>query len=168
MALEVAAHREPVPDLRDVCPFRGLAPFTHGDAEFFFGRRRLVGELVARLRDSSLLVLVGASGSGKSSLLQAGLLPALGRTHVVVRPGQSLPLPGATEILAVDQFEELFGPEIDEEARVVFVDALVDLAWDPEPRTILLLALRADFFGHLAAIPSWRISRRRTMFCSGR
>lgn len=153
LALEVATRREPAPDLRDVCPFRGLAPFTHGDAEFFFGRRRLVGELVARLRDSPLLVLVGASGSGKSSLLQAGLLPALGRSHVVVRPGQSLPLPGATEILAVDQLEELFGPEIDEEARVVFVDALVDLAWDPEPRTILLLALRADFFGHLARYP---------------
>ena len=45
------------------------------DAEFFFGRERLVDELVARLADAPLLAIVGASGSGKSSLLRAGLLP---------------------------------------------------------------------------------------------
>ncbi|MGZ4335357.1 MAG: nSTAND1 domain-containing NTPase, partial [Gaiellaceae bacterium] len=136
--------------LRDVCPFKGLAPFETADAEFFFGRERLVDELVARLRDAPLLALVGASGSGKSSLLRAGLLPALGREHVLVRPGDPLPPLGEGSVLAVDQFEEVFAPTVAEEDRRAFVDALVDAAWDPERRTVVLIALRADFFGHLA------------------
>src|SRR5581483_1224546 len=57
----------------DVCPYKGLAPFGEADAELFFGRERLVDELVARVDESSLLALVGPSGSGKSSLLAAGL-----------------------------------------------------------------------------------------------
>jgi WD40 repeat protein len=61
----------------DVCPFKGLASFEPGDAEYFFGRERLVSELVARLVGASFLAIVGPSGSGKSSALRAGLLPAL-------------------------------------------------------------------------------------------
>ncbi len=53
-------------------------------------------------------------------------------------------------VLAVDQFEELFAPVIGEEERHAFVEALVETAWDPERRTVVLIALRADFFGHLA------------------
>ena len=71
--------RSDPPPLRNVCPFKGLAPFEAADEEFFFGRERLVDELVGRLQDAPLLAIVGASGSGKSSLLRAGLLPALGR-----------------------------------------------------------------------------------------
>ena len=62
---------------RAVCPFRGLAPFDSAHAEYFFGRERLVAELVARLVGSTLLAVVGPSGSGKSSAVRAGLLPAL-------------------------------------------------------------------------------------------
>jgi WD40 repeat protein len=64
------------PDPR-VCPWRGLASYAVEDARWFAGRERLVAELVARLAGSRLLALVGASGSGKSSALQAGLLAAL-------------------------------------------------------------------------------------------
>ena len=136
--------------LRNVCPFKGLAPFEAADEEFFFGRERLVDELVGRLQDASLLAIVGASGSGKSSLLRAGLLPALGREYALVRPGDPLPSIGEISVLAVDQFEELFSPVIGEEERHAFVEALVETAWDPERRTVVLIALRADFFGHLA------------------
>ena len=74
---------------RRVCPFKGLAPFEAADAEFFFGRERLVDELVARLAAAPLLAVIGPSGSGKSSLLRAGLLPAIdSRQQVVVRPGE--------------------------------------------------------------------------------
>ena len=104
--------------LRDVCPYKGLAPFEVEDAEFFCGRERLVAELVARLADAPLLALVGSSGSGKSSLLRAGLLPALGNPAVVLRPGERsgselladlgrVP-PSERLVIAVDQFEELF------------------------------------------------------------
>jgi WD40 repeat protein/tRNA A-37 threonylcarbamoyl transferase component Bud32 len=61
----------------EVCPFKGLASFEPADAEYFFGRERLVAELVARLVGPSFLAIVGPSGSGKSSALRAGLLPAL-------------------------------------------------------------------------------------------
>jgi basic membrane lipoprotein Med (substrate-binding protein (PBP1-ABC) superfamily) len=59
-------------------PFKGLRAFTEADAADFFGRRQLVDELCAVLaRGARLVVLVGPSGSGKSSLAAAGLLPAL-------------------------------------------------------------------------------------------
>ena len=57
----------PDPSEPEVCPFRGLAPFDAAHAEYFFGRERLVAELVARLVGSTLLAVVGPSGSGKSS-----------------------------------------------------------------------------------------------------
>ncbi|HLK46301.1 MAG TPA: NACHT domain-containing protein, partial [Acidimicrobiales bacterium] len=60
-----------------VCPYKGLAPFDAADAALFFGRERLVATLVARVAVSRFVAVVGASGSGKSSLLRAGLLPAL-------------------------------------------------------------------------------------------
>ena len=62
---------------RCVCPFKGLASFDVADAPYFFGRERLVAELVARLVGAPLLGVVGPSGSGKSSVVRAGLLPAL-------------------------------------------------------------------------------------------
>ena len=136
--------------VRDVCPYKGLAPFDAEDEEFFFGRERLVTELVARLQETPLLAIVGASGSGKSSLLRAGLLPALGREYALVRPGNPLPPLGETPVLGVDQFEELFSADLGEGERHAFVEQIVETVWDPERRTIVVLALRADFFGHLA------------------
>ncbi|MGH8895537.1 MAG: NACHT and WD repeat domain-containing protein [Egibacteraceae bacterium] len=59
------------------CPYKGLAAFQAEDAQWFFGRQRLVAELVVRLSEHPLLVVVGPSGSGKSSVLRAGLLPAV-------------------------------------------------------------------------------------------
>ena len=59
------------------CPYKGLAPFAEADASLFFGRERLVGELAARTVGVGLLGIVGASGSGKSSVVAAGLLPSL-------------------------------------------------------------------------------------------
>ncbi|MFD5245607.1 hypothetical protein ACFWIW_13730 [Amycolatopsis sp. NPDC058340] len=65
-------------------PYIGLAAFGPDDAVRFFGRERLVGKLVARLSDQRFLAVLGASGSGKSSLLRAGLLPALGEGSVTM------------------------------------------------------------------------------------
>jgi WD40 repeat protein/class 3 adenylate cyclase len=59
------------------CPYKGLASFEEADAAYFFGRERLVGELAARTVQVGLLGLVGASGSGKSSVVAAGLFPSL-------------------------------------------------------------------------------------------
>jgi hypothetical protein len=61
----------------DLCPYVGLDTFRESDTHRFFGRAQLVAEMVRRLLDARLLAVVGPSGSGKSSLVQAGLLPAL-------------------------------------------------------------------------------------------
>ena len=63
----------------DRSPYKGLDSFGPRDAEVFFGRERLVADLVARVAGGGLLAMVGPSGSGKSSLVRAGLLPAIGR-----------------------------------------------------------------------------------------
>ncbi len=62
---------------RTICPFRGLEPFREEDAPFFFGREREIGRLRALLEDHTIVTLVGASGTGKSSLVRAGLIPRL-------------------------------------------------------------------------------------------
>ena len=74
------------------CPYRGLLPYSESDAEVFYGRERLTAELAAKLaarvNDRGLVVVTGASGSGKSSLLRAGLLPILARGQQVPGSGQ--------------------------------------------------------------------------------
>lgn len=59
------------------CPYKGLAAFQPEDASLFYGREAFVDELVSRLRAARKLVIGGPSGSGKSSLLRAGLIPAV-------------------------------------------------------------------------------------------
>lgn len=58
-------------------PFVGLRPFDKADAHLFFGRDAQVDELLSRLRTQRFVVVMGTSGSGKSSLIRAGLIPAL-------------------------------------------------------------------------------------------
>jgi WD40 repeat protein/energy-coupling factor transporter ATP-binding protein EcfA2 len=59
------------------CPYRGLFHFGPGDAEYFFGRERFVEELVIATQTRNFISLLGASGSGKSSVVLAGLVPKL-------------------------------------------------------------------------------------------
>ncbi|MCW8382155.1 nSTAND1 domain-containing NTPase [Streptomyces justiciae] len=70
-------------------PYTGLRSFTEEDAEWFFGREQLVEEVAGRLERQRFVVVIGASGSGKSSLLRAGLVPRLqaAATVVVLTPG---------------------------------------------------------------------------------
>jgi len=79
--LAAIRHRHVGPRWDAGCPYRGLLPFDQEHAEVFCGRQRLTAELVVklagRLAGPSMVVLSGASGAGKSSLLHAGLLPAL-------------------------------------------------------------------------------------------
>ena len=58
-------------------PYRGLTAFSENDAGHFFGRERLVARLAGRLSTASFLCVIGDSGSGKSSLVRAGLVPSL-------------------------------------------------------------------------------------------
>jgi energy-coupling factor transporter ATP-binding protein EcfA2 len=74
--------KPPGPDIArdqsgDICPYQGLEAFDEEHAEFFFGRERDVQRLVEKLKLTRFLAVLGASGSGKSSLVRAGLIPAL-------------------------------------------------------------------------------------------
>ncbi|HEX2314745.1 MAG TPA: hypothetical protein VHJ17_13470 [Thermomonospora sp.] len=89
---QVPTGLRPSGDDDDVCPYQGLAPFEADRTDLFFGRARatsaLLERLGARLKDGgSLLLVSGASGVGKSSLLRAGLIPGLARGM--------LPVPGS-------------------------------------------------------------------------
>jgi hypothetical protein len=73
-------------------PYRGLQAFTEEDSEFFFGRERYVAEITARLQSRPIVPIIGPSGSGKSSILLAGVMPRLKATGTwrvaVFRPGR--------------------------------------------------------------------------------
>jgi DNA-binding SARP family transcriptional activator len=164
-----------------VCPFKGLAFFDRADAEYFCGRERLVSELLARLVESSLVGILGPSGIGKSSLLRAGVLPAVsagslpgssGWRQLLLRPGAHPAVElqralhgdrlgdalgelssGGRLVVAVDQLEELFTLCEQEDERAAFLDQLAEAAGDPERRAVVVVALRADFYGRLAPYP---------------
>ena len=174
----------PVADGR--CPFKGLASFEPVDADYFFGRERLVAELAARVVGAGFLGIIGPSGSGKSSVLRAGLLPALSSGVLpgsddwrlqLLRPGErpldelrrvlgsgaedpiaealdTLPA-GGRLLVAVDQLEELFTACRSDHQRAAFVDEIARAATDPEGRAVVVVALRADFYGRFAAYPAF-------------
>ncbi|MCC6178679.1 MAG: TIR domain-containing protein [Chloroflexi bacterium] len=80
----------------DRCPYRGLENFEEADADIFFGREPDVQRLLEQLKGARFLAVLGPSGSGKSSLVRAGLVPALRRGQVpeseswatqILRPG---------------------------------------------------------------------------------
>ena len=163
---------EPATTAPVVCPFKGLASFEADDAPYFFGRERLVAELVARLVGAPLLGVVGPSGSGKSSVVRAGLLPALARgvlpgsedwqqaAHPArrapaarARRARSTDVAGGRVVLAVDQFEETFTACRDEQERSrVHRRARRGLAQSGAAAP-WSLAIRADYYGRCAGYP---------------
>ncbi|HJY65544.1 MAG TPA: hypothetical protein VJ254_02355, partial [Streptosporangiaceae bacterium] len=75
------------PRWADGCPYRGLLPYEQAHETVFCGRGRLVATLAGTMAQAGLVMVTGASGAGKTSLLQAGLVPALARGVQV--PGSS-------------------------------------------------------------------------------
>ena len=156
----------------ETCPYRGLRPFGPQDADFYFGRDAVVSDAVRRLEEFPFLIVVGASGSGKSSLVRAGVLPELataGHRPTVVVPGAD-PVAALTSavaelrpdgVLAVDQLEEVFahttGPAVARE----FLDELAGLALAGTP---VVTTLRADHLGSMAVSPELsRLAERGVM-----
>lgn len=84
-------HRLNLPPIPKRNPYKGLQSFDETDRELFYGRDRVITELRAKAEESKLLVVSGASGTGKSSVIKAGLLPVLRaegyRLLPVIRPG---------------------------------------------------------------------------------
>jgi DNA-binding SARP family transcriptional activator/WD40 repeat protein len=164
---------EPAPTARDdASPYPGLAPYDEDDAESFFGREEEIRTCLERLAAVRLLAVVGPSGSGKSSLLRAGLAAALRRDRrstVVLSPGRhpvdalTAAAPRSTSVVLVDQAEEAFALCEDEDERQRFFDSLVAHT----DRGRVVLALRADHTGDLAASPRLAALVERGLFLLG-
>jgi hypothetical protein len=205
----VAPEEEVVDPSASVNPFRGLEVFDEAHAEFFFGRDALTQQLVEQLREDRFLAVIGPSGSGKSSVVRAGLIPQLRQGGlpgsaswpvVVMRPGSHpleslaarlvpvLELPGspiaeqgaildllgkderglhnaistvvatgsadARVVIVVDQFEEIFAPDADAHGRDRFVANLLYASSIAGGQAVVVLTMRADFFGKCASIPA--------------
>lgn len=90
-------------DRQLVNPYKGLAAFQEEDQQWFFGRDKLIKELAAEIPSTNFYSLLGASGSGKSSLISAGVLPRLREmgdyTFFQCHPGNS-PFKELVEVLA--------------------------------------------------------------------
>ena len=96
-------------------PYKGLDVFEEEDAELFFGRERIVADLVTRVKESRTVFVTGPSGSGKSSLVRAGLIPTLKNgaiknsqqwLYTTIKPGRD-----PFEALAI-AFSRLKSPEL--------------------------------------------------------
>src|SRR5262249_48757488 len=140
---------------RGTCPYRGLAAYDVGDAEWFFGREREGAECLGVADATGVVAIVGASGAGKSSLGRGGGGPALrrpGRGGAVVVP-QANPegaLAGVAKgsVLVVDQLEELFVACGDAPTRARFAAAVV--RWSAVAPVVV--TLRADYLTQVAEL----------------
>lgn len=196
-------------------PYKGLYAFEETDAGLFFGRDDLIADLIEHMakddRLARFLAVVGASGSGKSSVIRAGLIPALrqgaipGSEHwaitllphpetsdalmerlgkrTVARAGNARQrqfgehrrsgietqritedTDAAEHVLVIDQFEEIFAPTADANARDDLLDYIHTAVVDANNHLRVIIALRADFYGHPLQHPHFsHLIRQRTV-----
>ncbi|KAM3089850.1 TIR domain-containing protein [Phormidesmis sp. 146-35] len=159
----------PPPD----CPYPGMKPFGLDDRDRFFGREEEVNQLLEHLRLHPFITVIGPSGSGKSSLVFAGLIPALRESRLFasggwqiqsMRPGETpqtalkqalasgAQQQAARMLLIVDQFEELF--TLAKEEAIPFQENLLKLV--KTPNVYLVLTVRADFYADLMTSLLWQ------------
>ena len=162
-------------DFSEECPYKGLAAYQPEDAEYFCGRESMTDELLRRLQLHDVLVVGGPSGSGKSSLVRAGLIPAIrsgclpgsdqwqihlltpgtdpvSRLEALVSHESSVPT-----LWIVDQFEELFTLAT-KAARTECVNRLATLTDRLDSQSKIVIVVRADFYGECAR-ENWLASR---------
>jgi len=169
------------------CPYVGLRAFEKEDAALFFGREtdsanltKLLLSTKSSLQDR-IVVVTGPSGSGKSSLIRAGLIPQLQKEYpsvdiwqrcVSLVPGvhprqtqveNEEKLKGGSQprLLIVDQLEEIFTLCSDEKETKSFIDWLIDLSERTDPKVFVVAALSEDFLQQFCMsaeeIPLYRI-----------
>jgi len=170
-------------------PYIGLRAFTAAERDIFAGRKRIVHALVDRLSADDgdrLLFIVGSSGSGKSSLARAGLLPDLADrlrdlgcpvlTRTIDHPGhtpavalqralQDSPAPATSPsvpilVLLIDQFEELFS-QTDPTQRDQALQLLAEVAQSGERPVRIIATMRSDFLPQLVADTRFEAYERR-------
>jgi hypothetical protein len=163
------------PTVSEENPYQGLRAFTAKTKQFFFGRDREIQTLVRKVQECGFVPVIGASGSGKSSVVRAGLIPRLEdlgwRVLDVMTPGtdpmaavrsitQNLyvgdviepvasvkpRIPGSERILlVVDQFEEVFTLCRDRSEQARFIQYLLEISAYEQGRIVVVVTMRADF-----------------------
>ncbi|MEZ2318171.1 MAG: caspase family protein [Microcoleus sp.] len=146
-------------------PYLGLSAFESEQEKYFCGREEAVKILITHLTNSRFIPVIGYSGSGKSSLIKAGLLPQLSRDRI---PGSSHwpvesftpgkhPLGKLVDVLAryrdqnqlfvifIDQFEEVFTLCEDEAERQSFIRLIAEEMNDSGRKSRMIIAIRGDF-----------------------
>ena len=164
-----ALGKEP-PEYKAECPFPGLSSFGEKKYhKFFFGRDELIKDLQKELAKDNFLAVIGTSGSGKSSVVLAGLIPKLKEEEpslqwAYMTPGKEplkqlerrlerlLKVSQQHSILVVDQFEEVFTLCEDKDNRVAFITKLLNLASERK----VVITMRADFLGECTFYPELR------------
>jgi DNA-binding SARP family transcriptional activator/WD40 repeat protein len=156
-----APPEQPSADTVPVCPYLGLTGYDESDSALFTAREHVTARLLGRLLATRLLVVTGDSGVGKSSIVRAGLLPAIRAGGLpgsadwscsVIRPRQLSKAAGdaPVDLLVVDQAEELF--VLDETGLSPSeADAVMMRMLDRGVRVVLVL--RADSYGRLGELP---------------
>ncbi|MBD1940770.1 CHAT domain-containing protein, partial [Coleofasciculus sp. FACHB-712] len=164
-----ALGKEP-PEYKAECPFPGLSSFSDEKYhKFFFGRDELIKDLQQELEKDNFLAVIGTSGSGKSSVVLAGLIPRLKQEEpnlqsVYMTPSneplkqlkrqleQLLKVPEHYSVLVVDQFEEVFTLCEEKGHQQEFIEKLLHLA----ERRRVVITMRADFLGECTFYPDLR------------
>ncbi len=175
----------PPPPTKPACPYPGMSPFEEKDEHLFFGRNVLIEESLKKLRLNRLLTVIGSSGSGKSSLVFAGLIPKLKQSGLFgtgqwcvrsFRPGTS-PLANLQAKLGGDvtalevRIVQLLSTQPDTRRSLLVVDQFEELftqggtevtAFQETllrlmeiPNIYLILTVRADFYPDLMESVLW-------------
>ncbi|MEB3123872.1 MAG: TIR domain-containing protein [Snowella sp.] len=175
----------PSPSVKPPCPYPGMLPFSEHDEERFFGRDDEIEELLGKLRLNPFLTVIGSSGSGKSSLVFAGLIPRLKQSGLFgagqwyirsFRPGTN-PLANLEAVLGIDtsaleiQIQQLLSSQFDVRRLLLVVDQFEELFSQKStnlilfqqtllklieiPNVYLILTVRADFYADLMGSLLW-------------
>lgn len=151
-------------------PYMGLRAFEPEDHDLFFGRQSVIDDLLIKLAPTSIFLLTGPSGIGKSSLVKAGIFPQMKdrpdhwspTEMIVLRPGvqpfqrfEALEAqldPSQPQLLLIDQYEELFTECEDPVERAKFEEVLIDLLNRAKAGAMkIVLTMRSDFEWQLEA-----------------
>jgi hypothetical protein len=152
-----------------LCPYVGLNSFHESDSARFFGRKHAVEAALDKVRTQRFAAILGPSGSGKSSIVLGGLLPALKANaiegsaewrylapivpgtdpmkNLAAAYGEVKPSGAQTTVITIDQFEELFTLTDDLASREAFVAELLSLARGGH---VVIVTMRSDYDSRLA------------------
>jgi WD40 repeat protein len=167
------------------CPYPGMAPFREADSRRFYGRGQETEDLLQRLRLHPFVAVIGPSGSGKSSLVYAGLIPALRKSGLFGKPGWlvrtmrpgDVPLTALAHALDGDlsvparTVSEILTAVPDADKLLLVIDQFEETFTvsrqeaEPFQRALqsligipncyIVLTVRADFYAELMSCPLW-------------